>query len=127
MNIPFDIEQCEGIFSRPQLESLLYALPLTLRFKPDIEREMPQIFESIIEEAFQKLPTKLIVSHRAQLVSLRPQNGARICDGSFHGENRNAFSPSRVFDETQQYYGEACSYSFNTADLELPFSQSLSL
>ncbi len=120
--IHFKIEGCTGILSLTRLEEVLRNIPLSV--KTTKGRRLPAEGDS--SKIVPDNPTVLIVNHGAQVISLRPENGKRIYDASFYSERREAFTPSRVLDESIGF-GESNSYSFDTRNLGLPFSRELML
>ena len=98
---------------------MLEKLPLSVRISTGHDLSLQARVSSSNEEPI------LLVEHGASLVSLKPSPGKRLSDGSFGGE-RGVFSPSRIMDECTGG-GACCSYSFNTAELGLPYSHNLML
>lgn len=117
----FEITECNGALSREQLEKVLARLPVTLKTIDGVA--LPE--HKYLQPGTGDNPTIMLVSHSAQVISLKPQKGKRVCDGAFYGSQR-AFNPSRVLDETLGH-GESNSYSFDTKDIGLPFSKELML
>ena len=115
MVIKYAIRECTGILPRERLEEVLARLPFNAEVYGAEEN-----WDSNIPSRREPL----VVDHAASLIALMPSEGMRLIDANFGGKYSKAFTLSRLMDECTGG-GSCSSFSFNTRDLELPYSHQM--